>query len=112
MSAPPTPTSARASVFTALTTYGTRATCGQPLATIFGVGLLRSSDCRAANGWNTTAKWLGLESETALRGRGVSACAVCDGAFFRNQDVVVVGGGDTAMEEATYLRSEERRVGK
>ena len=57
-----------------------------------------------------SAKWLGLESETKYRGRGVSACATCDGFFFRNKTVAIIGGGNTAIEEGVYLANIAKKV--
>ena len=73
-----------------------------------GTKELRAESLIIATG--ASAKYLGLPSETKFRGQGVSACATCDGFFYRKKDVAVVGGGDTACEEATYLASLCRQV--
>ena len=80
----------------------------QPLRVYVGEQEYRARAVIVATG--ATARQLGLEGERALQGRGVSYCAVCDAAFFRGLDVVVAGGGDSAMEEATFLSKFARRV--
>ncbi|HUO41951.1 MAG TPA: thioredoxin-disulfide reductase [Methylomirabilota bacterium] len=72
-----------------------------PKRIVFGNRSVTASAVIIATG--SSAKWLGMPTETKLRGRGVSSCATCDGYFFRNKAVAVVGGGDTALEEALFL---------
>jgi len=80
----------------------------QPLRVRVGAQEHTAHSVIAATG--ASAKWLGLPNETRLRGRGVSSCATCDGAFFRDKDIVVVGGGDTALEDGLFLTRFGRTV--
>jgi thioredoxin reductase (NADPH) len=84
--------------------FGTRIRSGAVTAVDFSVRPFRLTATGA------TARWLGLPSEDRLKGRGVSACATCDGFFFRNKEIAVVGGGDSALEEAFFLTRFASRV--
>lgn len=74
---------------------------GRPLKVYVGSKEMQTDSVIVASG--ASAKWLEIESEKKFKGKGVSSCATCDGAFYRNMDVIVVGGGDSAMEEANFL---------
>jgi len=80
----------------------------KPFEVTVGKRVLQGKTVIISTGAN--AKWLGIPSETKRRGHGVSSCATCDGYFFKEKEVVVVGGGDTAMEEATFLANITRKV--
>lgn len=83
-------------------------TNGSPFTITVGQEVIRAATVIISTG--ATARWLGLPNEQRLIGRGVSACATCDGFFFRDRELLVVGGGDSAMEEATFLTKFARRV--
>ena len=74
---------------------------GTPFTVVAGEEEVRAHSVIISTG--ATARWLGLPNEQRLTGRGVSSCATCDGFFFRDKELIVVGGGDSAMEEATFL---------
>ena len=80
----------------------------QPFTATVGRNSYQGRTVIIATGAN--AKWLDIPSESKFKGKGVSSCATCDGFFFKDKEVVVVGGGDTAMEEATFLANITRRV--